>query len=216
MNGTLASLSGGSLSISSSKFSDFYALKDIIEGIEGTILQVTDSSFENFSSRSVAKLEDSHVTSSNTIFKANNTQRELNGTRYTRAFEAYSSFLTLEGNTFENLASDIGGAIYIRNSNGSIAGNTFARNTATKGGSIAFSCGMEYMSEVSLDRNTFVNNVAQEGGAIHYDLFRPAIGTTNIFTNNTAEYGTEYASYPAYLEYPDASYLTGIASGQQI
>ena len=216
MDGTLATMSGSTLSITSSNFKDLQTTKEFLDGNENSTLNVMDSTFENFSSRSVAKFEDSQVISSNTTYKANNTQRELNGTRHTRAFEIYTSVLTMTGNKFEHLASDIGGAIYTSNSNGTLNGNTFMRNTANLGGAFAFSCDMNQICQANLDENTFTRNTAVEGGAIHYDLFKPHISTTNVLTANIADYGEDYSSYPAYLEFPDASLLTGIASGQTI
>ena len=75
---------------------------------------------------------------------------------------------------------------------------------------------MDQICQVAIEGNNFTNNLAVEGGAVHYDLYRPTMDTSNIFTNNKADYGPDIASYPAYLEFPESSLLTGIASGQQI
>ena len=72
---------------------------------------------------------------------------------------------------------------------------------------------MDQTCSATLDGNTFSNNKAIEGGAIYYDLYRPTESTSNVFTGNDADYGTDFASFPSYLEFPDVSKLTGIASG---
>ena len=47
-----------------------------------------------------------------------------------------------------------------------------------------------------MDSSTFNKNIAQiKGGAIYYDLYRPEL-SNNTYHNNTAQYGSNIASYP--------------------
>ena len=47
-----------------------------------------------------------------------------------------------------------------------------------------------------MDNSTFNKNIAQiKGGAIYYDLYRPGLNN-NSYHNNTAQYGSNIASYP--------------------
>ena len=42
-----------------------------------------------------------------------------------------------------------------------------------------------------------------KGGAVYYDYARPTFGSTIIYTNNSAQYGRDIASYAVKLTYAD-------------
>ena len=114
----------------------------------------------------------------------------------------------------------MGGAIFLSNSKINISGTTFSNNTAGKAGAIAFECDSPSVCSLSLENSTFINNKASvEGGAIHYNLKRPDILDT-VFTNNSAQYGNDLASYPIKVRIKDqpTSFikLTNIGSGVSI
>lgn len=53
----------------------------------------------------------------------------------------------------------------------------------------------------NLTGNVFSLNIAgQSGGAIYYDLFPPSNLKENLYINNQAKYGPNYASYPFKLK----------------
>ena len=47
-------------------------------------------------------------------------------------------------------------------------------------------------------------------------MIRPIGLKENTFVGNKAQYGADYASFPAYLETPSTDLLMNIASGQQL
>jgi hypothetical protein len=88
-----------------------------------------------------------------------------------------------------------GGSIYTLNTNLSISESNFINNKAVKGAAIYFSCTGNDRCDLDLSDSSFTNNVAsQSGGAIQYDVYRPSM-QNNTFTNNTAIYGPNIASY---------------------
>ena len=77
----------------------------------------------------------------------------------------------------------------------SIASTVFINNSAVNGGAIAFECTSLILCDLHLNKSTFMSNYASsQGGAIYYNYNRPVI-TNCIFSNNTAEYGPNFASY---------------------
>ena len=86
------------------------------------------------------------------------------------------------------------------NSNVEIEHNTFVNNTAVKGGAIYIEC--NYLRECTntIKHNSFVNNKAQDaGGAIKYNSYEPEM-MNNTFTNNSAIYYPNIASYPVRIK----------------
>lgn len=72
---------------------------------------------------------------------------------------------------------------------------------------------------VNISQSVFINNSAtSQGGAIKYDVFRPYL-QDNIFTNNTALYGPDIASYPIKVKFvnndSDKMEFVNVASGIQ-
>lgn len=86
-----------------------------------------------------------------------------------------------------------GGAISIKNSKTRIEDSIFKNNRAKNGGAIYFDSSQ---NSINITNNTFDKNEAKfDGGAIKWTLIEPKI-LTNTFTNNTAYYGKNIASYP--------------------
>ncbi len=114
-----------------------------------------------------------------------------------------SILLTLIDSEFkDNSAVTIGGAIEIINTNVSIRGCLFENNQAgTQGGALYLSCedSSKLICQYNISSTSFINNSAPEnGGAIKYDFYAPNISDpSNIFTDNSAKYGPDSASYPA-------------------
>jgi hypothetical protein len=88
---------------------------------------------------------------------------------------------------------------------------------AVSGGSIAIICTLSKQCETSISDNVFQNNIATlKGGSIYYDMNRPSMNN-NVFTNDTAPYGPNIASYAVKIYYEDSNTvkqtLTDVGSG---
>jgi hypothetical protein len=61
----------------------------------------------------------------------------------------------------------------------------------------SYSLGCNY----KISNSVFANNTALiNGGAIKFTYFKPEITVNNTFSNNTAEYGNDLASYPVQMQ----------------
>ena len=88
-----------------------------------------------------------------------------------------------------------GGAISMSDSKIRIINSKFINNTAISGGAISFECTSLDSCNLNINTTTFdANRAASQGGAIYYNYNRPTIINT-MFTNNTANYGPDFASY---------------------
>ena len=99
-----------------------------------------------------------------------------------------------------------GAGIYVHTKSNNIAvlNSTFSENIAQNGAAIDVShsmysflhlIGTKYISKSMLQNNIFIKNTASEsGGGIRFNLYPPEL-SNNIFTNNTAQYGQNIASY---------------------
>jgi hypothetical protein len=89
-------------------------------------------------------------------------------------------------------------------------------NSALKGGAIHIDCIKEETKcNSSIENTHFQGNMAMDqGGAISYHGYRPMV-TNNTFMNNSALYGKDIASYPAYIAIDlKGKSLSDLASGQ--
>jgi hypothetical protein len=78
--------------------------------------------------------------------------------------------------------------------------SSFTGNSADVGGAIALICSDLTICSLSLESIKFVNNSALvKGGGLYYDYKRPTF-TEITFTNNSASYGNEIASYPVRIK----------------
>ncbi|CAI2370495.1 unnamed protein product [Moneuplotes crassus] len=117
-----------------------------------------------------------------------------------RALEIIQTIIDrINGSTFinnGNIDSSTGGAILVQNSKVRIENSTFNHNAGLKGSAIAFECTSLELCDLSLDDVNFTNQRAsQQGGAINYN-YKPPVITNCTFTNNSAQYGPDIASYP--------------------
>ena len=88
-----------------------------------------------------------------------------------------------------------GGAISMSDSKISIINSKFINNTAISGGAISFECTSLDSCNLNISTTTLSSNRAtSQGGAIYYNYNRPTI-INATFTNNTASYGPDFASY---------------------
>ena len=89
-----------------------------------------------------------------------------------------------------------GGALHMINSDISISSSTFKENIAQRGAAIYFTCSSTKLCSLSLNTTNFeLNNAIRKGGAIYYDYSRPVFGSGVTYSNNTAQYGPNIASY---------------------
>ncbi|CAI2363468.1 unnamed protein product [Moneuplotes crassus] len=111
-----------------------------------------------------------------------------------------------------------GGAIKIIDSKITIEETTFRNNSAYSGGAIAFECTSMSNCELNIVNSNFIENKAGvSGGAIYYNYNNPRVLNT-MFSSNTADYGPNFASYPAKIGISDGSTdqditLSSIGSG---
>ena len=76
-----------------------------------------------------------------------------------------------------------------------IKDSIFISNKARNGGGIYFDCTFDNPCNISIDNVEFINNSASEsGGGVYYNLNRPTLNNL-MFTNNSADYGPDIASY---------------------
>ncbi|CAI2360244.1 unnamed protein product [Moneuplotes crassus] len=94
-----------------------------------------------------------------------------------------------------NIETSVGGAMLMQNSKATVVNSTFSHNVGVKGAAIAFECTSLTLCDLRLDRVNFTNQRASEqGGAINYNYRNPTI-TNCTFTDNSAQYGPDIASY---------------------
>ncbi|CAI2373152.1 unnamed protein product [Moneuplotes crassus] len=157
---------------------------------------------ENTNMISLVSIEMSNLESS--LFKALKSNFELiknvaiiNSTGSTEIFDSIISNMT--NCTFRNNGSpftSIGGAIQLADTIMVINNSTFIANQAGKGGAIGFECSSRQKCRLDISGSNFSNNIGlQEGGAIYYNYQPPTMHQT-IFSNNSASYGPNLASYP--------------------
>jgi hypothetical protein len=141
--------------------------KLLISVVNTNVTSILNVSLKN--SKQVMKFQDSIVTEMAHCMFDNNTQ---NGTNRGGVLAMIDSTMVIKNTTFQN-------------------------NQALVGGAISFECNSINKCDLALENCTFTNNSAKtEGGAIFYSYNRPTITETK-FTNNTANYGPNFASYAA-------------------
>ncbi|CAI2371780.1 unnamed protein product [Moneuplotes crassus] len=144
----------------------------------------------NNTNKNVMSITNSHVS----LLQSLNIQSSL------RALEIIQTTIDrINGSTFinnGNIDSSTGGAILVQNSKARIENSTFNHNVGLKGAAIAFECTSLELCDLSLDGVNFTNQRAsRQGGAINYN-YKPPVTTSCTFTNNSAQYGPDIASYP--------------------
>ncbi|CAI2362506.1 unnamed protein product [Moneuplotes crassus] len=120
-----------------------------------------------------------------------------------------SNLLKMNNSNFSDNNDDTGigrgGAIQIFNSKINIENTTFTNNSAYFGGAITFECTSMANCELNIENSKFWNNSAQErGGAIYYNYNYPRVRNTE-FIDNKADYGPNFASYPAKIGLANSS-----------
>jgi hypothetical protein len=86
--------------------------------------------------------------------------------------------------------------------NSSILNSTFLNNQRSRGAAIYHTCPDYLMKECQLiiDSSSFINNSASvKGGALNYNHYKPFLFNLS-FSNNSAPYGPNVASYPARIK----------------
>ena len=83
---------------------------------------------------------------------------------------------------------------------------------------MALLCSNDIKCESRVYSTKFYNSVAEvKGGAIYYDLYRPVFNNIS-FSNNSAQYGNDIASYPIKIKLrgsdSDQIILQNVVSGQ--
>ncbi|CAI2368076.1 unnamed protein product [Moneuplotes crassus] len=132
---------------------------------------------------------------------------EVNGGKQALEF-IDSNLLKMKNCSFSNneeTGASRSGAIQILNSKINIEDTIFRNNSADSGGAITFECTSMANCELNIENSKFLENSARlSGGAIYYNYNYPRIKNT-AFSNNSANYGPNFASYPAKIELTDSS-----------
>lgn len=91
-----------------------------------------------------------------------------------------------------------GGAVYISQGDLNISLSKFISNIAEEsGGSLFFDCDLANECVWNISNNSFVKNSAKiSGGAYHSNAFVPYGRKSNFFLENSAAYGPDYSSFP--------------------
>jgi len=117
---------------------------------------------------------------------------DLGGAAYISATDV-STQVNITDSHFEGLTANDGGAIYALNVTLSMAKSSFSNCSASaKGGALLLS--LRSTDQHSIQQVTFTHNSAQEGGAIQW-LSSPLSLPSSTFTNNSAYYGQDQASF---------------------
>ena len=116
--------------------------------------------------------------------------------------------LNVSESRFEHCQGVNGGAIYADGITLNLRGNKFLNNSALptaqsielvdrgRGGAVYATSVFQTSCTYSLVENNFSSNLAKEqGGAFYWSYSYPLL-KDNLYTNNTAEYGADIASYP--------------------
>ncbi|CAI2369222.1 unnamed protein product [Moneuplotes crassus] len=103
-----------------------------------------------------------------------------------------------QSSTFQNCGSietETGGALNVVKSNITLQASYFIQNKAKNGAAIAINCDQNFKCEIILRNSFFESNTAEvQGGGIYYNMNRPVMEGL-VFTNNSAPYGNNIASY---------------------
>ena len=89
--------------------------------------------------------------------------------------------------------------MFLQDVNLVLSGSNINNNFALISGGFSYlACSIDNSNQCSYDINSnmFGNNSANKsGGAVFYDLYSPINFDTNMFENNSAPYGPNFASY---------------------
>jgi hypothetical protein len=171
------------------------------------LTDITGQNIENI----VIYIDDSNITVIDNLMLQNVTQSL--SIDYSTVEQITNSQFLENGNT----TARYGGSISITDSDVSITNSTFNESTATNGAAISFKCSSTTLCGLYVSNSTFSNNAAEtQGGAIYYNFIRPQMSNL-IFSNNTAQYGQNIASYPVKIKLQnsdsDTIELNNIGSG---
>ena len=181
-------------SASSAQISNFEAtnstslLQDLID-----VRYSTGVTFSNFT---LANVNNTVITVSNSYIT------EMSGMDIQNSLKAFyivkSTVKLLKDSVFSHNGADgstTGGAFQIYNSDVSIQNTSFSNNIADTGAGIHFDCNSMTLCNLLLVNSTFNSNGAvTKGGAIYYGFNKP-VSTYMVFSNNSAPYGPDLASY---------------------
>mmetsp|Transcript_10414 Transcript_10414/g.10443 ORF Transcript_10414/g.10443 Transcript_10414/m.10443 type:complete len:215 (-) Transcript_10414:1955-2599(-) len=119
-------------------------------------------------------------------------------------FEEQVLLEVIESSFLGNDANVQGGVLSLVNTDAYIYNSTFADNRAgIEGGALFLSCEVSALRPCAYDisLSTFSNNSARDnGGAIKYDFYKPTLAPDNVFSDNSATYGPNIASYPVEIK----------------
>lgn len=115
------------------------------------------------------------------------------------AISNYKTNLVFQSNLFIANEGKKGGAIFSEESNVLFQNNFFLNNSAEYGGGIYFSNFKGALYSIKLFNNSFSWNTAELGGGAFFSIFNIPTNENNIFRNNSAKYGNDFASPPIKL-----------------
>jgi hypothetical protein len=151
----------------------------------------------------------------------NNTAEVTGGALHVEASSSKVSAISIESSVFrDNSAAVEGGAVYIKNTGFVLSKSAFKHNRAASGGGIRLICSDGKNCSSSLSESEFASNSASlNGGSFYWQTHLPVLANLT-FSNNSAVYGPDIASFPVALKHITSgrllSNITGVASGQTI
>ena len=135
----------------------------------------------------------SGIYSRNSLLEVGNTKFLGQNSAITIEGFSDSGINLIKNSWFENCTSSSGGAVSVLNANISISSNVFNSNKATHGGALYIRTSLQEQFNISVQFNSFTNNQAQGGGGVFWESSVVGL-STNIFINNTANYGSDQAT----------------------
>ncbi|CDW73537.1 UNKNOWN [Stylonychia lemnae] len=176
----------------------------IIQILRSDFFQISKSSFDQIDT----KLIEGTASTISIVFT------NVTGLKTFRIDKIYSDFIAIKGDNcivsiyqsqFSNLKSEIfGGVIQMLQGRLETRQSIFSFNTAQSAS----------ICNYTIANSTFVQNVATlQGGVLYYNKFRPLSLETNIYIDNIAPYGPQFASYPFSVQIKE-QYFSSVASGQ--
>ncbi|CAG9325672.1 unnamed protein product [Blepharisma stoltei] len=227
--GVINGITGANIVINGSEFKNSFAFSSggIIYSNSGT-LDISNSLFDTFNATGIYAIGLSSINISNTLFKyglgiyggvlyststlscnmntvvfENNTASIAGAAIFFERQDGIQGIVpyNLTNTYFLNNSAYYGGAIYSESVSINFNKSIFQENYANSSGGAVYlrsTLGGTYQFQ---EGNMFYSNLAGvEGGAIKWDGTRPVIDSSNIWYNNSAEYGNDIASYPVTMQ----------------
>ena len=162
--------------------------------------RITNLVFEDCSgsyASAIAIYESKLVNVEGSSFRNCTTSVDFGGAVYLESvYTTFEEEYQISNCEFINNTSILGGGVYSKNLKLRIENSTFSSNSAIHGGAVYLESPDNKNATFKIYNSSFDSNKASlQGGAIKWDHYRPQLRDVT-FTNNSALYGNDLASYP--------------------